>query len=70
MRRFSFSPLAFLRRWVKMPVTPVTEGDELGRHFKVVRNLYCRCIDCSNFEYCHGLCKEHRDEKRKFGYAC
>lgn len=70
MKRFAFSLLAPLRRWVKYPLPPVAEGDKLGRHFKVVKNLYCRCIGCGNFEHCHGLCKEHRNEKRRLGYAC
>jgi hypothetical protein len=59
----------FLRRWFSRPVL-VTEGDKLGRHFKVIKSLYCRCVGCQNYAYCHGLCRDHRDDKRKRGYRC
>lgn len=48
----------------------ITESDKMGREYKHVKNLYCRCIGCQNFERCHGLCKKHRNEKRSYGYAC
>lgn len=65
------STLAFIRRWLlRAPLTPVTEGDKLGRHFKVVKSLWCRCIGCTKVVHCHGLCKDHVRDKRRNGYSC
>lgn len=60
---------AFLRRRQTLPPAK-SEGHKVGRHFKVIKNLYCACVGCFEPEVCHGLCKSHRDEKRDYGYPC